>query len=319
MEARLAHLLRARGRASASPRRSRGRAGHRRGAVRLAAWSCRAAFARRERASATGRTRLAAAHAIEEVDAALAGPGAEGVQEAAAARGALAAPRRAASRSSVSGIMLAEQTLLNAAVLTVDATSRNRALAGHRLQRAADRARAAAALPGDPDLAAAAPDRPGGDRGPRRVRARDPRDRAGDRGLRAARRARAAGGRPVRDEPRLFGQRLRLQPLRPGARSALGMGLHLVSGALNQAALARDRARAAAACWLLAAARVRRLDADPGDLRPGAARRGRLRRRDGAAGARCSRCSTAAARGARVGAAREPAAQPRRASARSPR
>ena len=31
------------------------------------------------------------------------------------------------------------------------------------------------------------------------------------------------------------------------------MGLHLVSGALNQAALARDRARAAALCWGLAA------------------------------------------------------------------
>jgi O-antigen/teichoic acid export membrane protein len=34
----------------------------------------------------------------------------------------------------------------------------------------------------------------------------------------------------------------------------IGMGLHLTSGALNQAALARDRARAAAICWLLAAA-----------------------------------------------------------------
>jgi O-antigen/teichoic acid export membrane protein len=34
----------------------------------------------------------------------------------------------------------------------------------------------------------------------------------------------------------------------------VGMGLHLISGALNQAALARDRARAAAACWLVAAA-----------------------------------------------------------------
>ena len=33
----------------------------------------------------------------------------------------------------------------------------------------------------------------------------------------------------------------------------LGMGLHLASGALNQAALARDRARAAAACWGAAA------------------------------------------------------------------
>ena len=34
----------------------------------------------------------------------------------------------------------------------------------------------------------------------------------------------------------------------------LGMGLHLVSGTLNQAALARGRARWAAACWLVAAA-----------------------------------------------------------------
>jgi O-antigen/teichoic acid export membrane protein len=33
----------------------------------------------------------------------------------------------------------------------------------------------------------------------------------------------------------------------------VGMGLHLASGALNQAALARDRARAAACCWGLAA------------------------------------------------------------------
>jgi hypothetical protein len=34
----------------------------------------------------------------------------------------------------------------------------------------------------------------------------------------------------------------------------LGMGMHLAAGALNQSALARDQARAAAACWLLAAA-----------------------------------------------------------------
>jgi O-antigen/teichoic acid export membrane protein len=34
----------------------------------------------------------------------------------------------------------------------------------------------------------------------------------------------------------------------------LGMGLHLISGTLNQAALARGRARGAAACWLVAAA-----------------------------------------------------------------
>jgi O-antigen/teichoic acid export membrane protein len=33
----------------------------------------------------------------------------------------------------------------------------------------------------------------------------------------------------------------------------LGMGMHLISGALNQAALARNRARAAAGCWIAAA------------------------------------------------------------------
>jgi O-antigen/teichoic acid export membrane protein len=35
---------------------------------------------------------------------------------------------------------------------------------------------------------------------------------------------------------------------------AIGMGLHLVSGTLNQAALARGRARLASICWLIAAA-----------------------------------------------------------------
>ena len=35
---------------------------------------------------------------------------------------------------------------------------------------------------------------------------------------------------------------------------ALGMGAHLAAGTLNQAALARDRAGTAAACWLLSAA-----------------------------------------------------------------
>ena len=42
---------------------------------------------------------------------------------------------------------------------------------------------------------------------------------------------------------------------------AVGMGLHLSAGTLNQAALARDHARAAAACWLLSRRVVRRLDA----------------------------------------------------------
>ena len=37
------------------------------------------------------------------------------------------------------------------------------------------------------------------------------------------------------------------------ALMGLGMGFHLTAGALNQAALARDHARAAAACWIVAA------------------------------------------------------------------
>ena len=62
----------------------------------------------------------------------------------------------------------------------------------------------------------------------------------------------------------------------------LGMGLHLVSGTLNQAALARGRARWAAGAWLTAAALfVRSWRAR--DRQRGDARRGRLLRRHGAA------------------------------------
>ena len=42
---------------------------------------------------------------------------------------------------------------------------------------------------------------------------------------------------------------------------AVGMGAHLAAGTLNQAALARDRAGAAAACWARRGRRLRRLDA----------------------------------------------------------
>jgi hypothetical protein len=66
---------------------------------------------------------------VDEADAALAGPGAEGVQES-AAHDDLSLRRGAGFVFSVSGIMLSEQTLLNAAVLTVAATSTNEALAG---------------------------------------------------------------------------------------------------------------------------------------------------------------------------------------------
>jgi cytosine/uracil/thiamine/allantoin permease len=43
----------------------------------------------------------------------------------------------------------------------------------------------------------------------------------------------------------------------------LGMGLHLIAGTLNQAALARGRATAAAVAWLIAAALFVLLVAEP--------------------------------------------------------
>ena len=100
----------------------------------------------------------------------------------------------------VAAIQLAEQTLLNAAVLIVGASA-STALAGVVFNALLDHARAAAALPGGADLAAAPPQRARGDRGPRRLRARDPRHRARDRRLRRRRRARAAArsGRAVMD------------------------------------------------------------------------------------------------------------------------
>ncbi len=65
----------------------------------------------------------------DEADAAFAGPGTEGVQET-AAHDELSLRRGGFFAVWVAGIMLAEQTLLNGGVLTVDATSHQRALAG---------------------------------------------------------------------------------------------------------------------------------------------------------------------------------------------
>ena len=66
---------------------------------------------------------------VDEADAALAGPGTEGVQETAAHED-LTLRRGGLFAVWVSAIMLSEQTLLNAAVLTVDATAKDVALAG---------------------------------------------------------------------------------------------------------------------------------------------------------------------------------------------
>jgi O-antigen/teichoic acid export membrane protein len=193
---------------------------------------------------------------VEEADASLAGPGTEGAQEAYAGRSSpgqddLSLRRGAGFAFSVSGIMLSEQTILNAAVLTVEATSSDHALAGVvfnvlLIARAPLQLFQAIQTSLLPHLA----------------------------GLEATA-GRAAFARAIRVTVlaitvfaaavtlgllvlgpfvmrHLFGQHFSYG--RAGlALVGVGMGLHLVSGALNQAALARNRARAAAACWLLAA------------------------------------------------------------------
>jgi O-antigen/teichoic acid export membrane protein len=203
-----------------------------------------AAFARRgvERESA---------RAIEEVDAALAGPGAEGVQEAVAAH-ELSRERVWSFALVVSGIMLAEQTLLNAAVLTADATAANRAVAGPvfnvlliaRAPLQLFQAIQTSLLPHLTGLEATA----GHDAFVRAIRVTV---------LAIAGFALAVAlgllalGPPVMGQ--LFGQHFPYNRFGLAA-IGLGMGFHLIAGALNQSALARGQARAAAACWISAAA-----------------------------------------------------------------
>ncbi len=200
-----------------------------------------AAFARR------GAERRGAPE-IEEVDAALAGPGAEGVQEAVHE---LSVRRGSHFALVVSGIMLAEQTLLNAAVLTVDATSANRALAGPvfnmlliaRAPLQLFQAIQTSLLPHLTGLEA----KQGHDAFARAIRVTV---------LAIAAFALAVAVGLLAIGPfvmaHLFGQHYAYN--RFGlALVGIGMGFHLAAGALNQAALARDRARAAAACWLLSA------------------------------------------------------------------
>ncbi len=195
---------------------------------------------------------LAASITVDEADAALAGPGAEGVQEA-AAHDDLSLRRGGGFAVWVSGIMLSEQTLLNAAVLTVDATSPDRALAGivfnvlliARAPLQLFQAIQTSLLPHLTGLEATAG------------------HEAFAKAIRTTVLAIAAFAGvvavglllvgPFALRHVFFGQDFHYK----GTGLALigvGMGLHLCSGALNQAALARDRARAAAGCWLLAAA-----------------------------------------------------------------
>jgi O-antigen/teichoic acid export membrane protein len=190
------------------------------------------------------------AQQLEDVDAALAGPAAEGVQEAVAAHEP-SLQRGWNFALVVSGIMLAEQTLLNAAVLTVDATAASRALAGvvfnvlliTRAPLQLFQAIQTSLLPHLTGLEAT-----------RGHAAFTRAVRITVLAIAAFAGAVALGLLAVGPDvmSHLFGQRFSYN--RFGlALVGLGMGFHLTAGTLNQAALARDRARAASVCWLAAA------------------------------------------------------------------
>jgi O-antigen/teichoic acid export membrane protein len=187
----------------------------------------------------------------DEADAALAGPGTEGVQEVAAHED-LSLSRGGRFALWVSGIMLSEQTLLNAAVLTVDALSPDKALAGivfnvmliARAPLQLFQAIQTSLLPHLTGLEA----REGHAAFAHAIRLTT-------RTIAAFAAAVALGlliVGPLVMSHVLFGQHYTYN--RFGlALVGLGMGMHLASGTLNQAALARDHARAAALCWLVAA------------------------------------------------------------------
>jgi len=187
----------------------------------------------------------------DEAEAALAGPAAEGVQEAVAHPSDELSLRRGTGFAGwVSGIMLSEQTLLNAPVLTVAAISHT-ALAGvvfnvlliARAPLQLFQAIQTSLLPHLAGLDATKS------------------HAAFDRAVRVTVSAIAAFTTAVAlgllaigpfVMSHLFGQHHSYN--RFGlALIGVGMGLHLVSGTLNQAALARDNARAAACCWGLTA------------------------------------------------------------------
>jgi O-antigen/teichoic acid export membrane protein len=208
-----------------------------------------AAFARS--GSAPAGHVLDAPITVDEADAALAGPGTEGVQET-AAHDDLSLRRGGVFAVWVSGIMLAEQTLLNAAVLTVDATARDASLAGivfnvlliARAPLQLFQAIQTSLLPHLTGLEATA----GRDAFARAIRVTVLAITA----FAAAVTLGLLLVGPFVMRHVLFGQQYSYGRLGL-ALIGVGMGLHLISGALNQAALARNRARAAAACWVFSA------------------------------------------------------------------
>ena len=209
-----------------------------------------AAFASRRTADGADLP-LGAPITVDEADAALAGPGTEAVQEA-AAHEQLSLRRGGRFAVWVSSIMLSEQTLLNAAVLTVDATSHSHRLAGivfnvlliARAPLQLFQAIQTSLLPHLTGLEATA----GHEAFARAVRITV----LAIVGFAAAVTLALLLVGPFAMQHVFFGQH-HVYPRVGLALIGVGMGLHLASGALNQAALARDRARAAACCWLLAA------------------------------------------------------------------
>jgi O-antigen/teichoic acid export membrane protein len=187
---------------------------------------------------------------VDEADAGLAGPGAEAVQEV-SVHDELSLRRSTGFAGWVSSIMLSEQTLLNAAVLTVAATSTDRALAGivfdvlliARAPLQLFQAIQTSLLPHLTGLEATEG---------HRAFARAIRVTVLAIGAFAA--AVAIGLLAIGPfvMGHLFGQHYSYSRLGL-ALVGIGMGMHLTSGALNQAALARNRARAAALCWMAAA------------------------------------------------------------------
>jgi O-antigen/teichoic acid export membrane protein len=189
----------------------------------------------------------------EELDAALAGvggPASKGVEEAVAAD-ELSLRRGSGFAFAVSGVMLSEQTLLNAAVLTVDITSVNMALAGivfnvlliARAPLQLFQAIQTSLLPHLTGLEATEGHEAFAKAIKVTVMAITAFALAVALGLLAI-------GPPVMKA--LFGQSFEYG--RAGlALIGLGMGMHLTAGALNQAALARNQARTAATCWIIAA------------------------------------------------------------------
>ncbi len=205
-------------------------------------------------AFARGDVRRATAPSVV-TDAALEGPGAESIEQTTATapldRPGPSVLRGARFAFAVSGIQLAEQTLLNAAVLAVDATSCNRALAGivfnvlliARAPLQLFQAVQTSLLPHLAGLEATEGAVAFGHAIAVTVRA-----------IAAFAAVVAVGLLLVGPFAmrHLFGQHFAYG--RAGlAVVGVGMGLHLVAGTLNQAALARQRAGAAAVSWLIAA------------------------------------------------------------------